>query len=143
MPIDGATIKLLLISAAVLAAALIVWFYLIPWIKGLYADLSGEADQLATGQTPTLSNTSAQAIADAIFSDCGELYNDNTDLETQFALIKNDADFALVKKLFGVQSWALGLKSGDMLQFLTAFVSGSEITKINQILTNNQVKSQI
>ena len=140
---DAATIKLLLIAAAIIAAAFIVWFYLIPWIKGLLAQANGEAQQLQTGETATLSTQEAQAIADAIYSDCGEIYNDNTDLETQFAKIQNDADFFMVQKAFGVKTWALGFKSGDLAQYIAAFISSDERTKINQILTSNQVKSQI
>lgn len=140
---DADTIKLVLIGAAIIAAAAIVWFYVIPWIKGMLAKASGAADQLATGQTATLSNTDAQAISDAIYADCGEVYNNNTDLEIQFAKISNDADFFAVQKSFGVQTWGLGFKSGDLSQFLSAFLSSAEKQKINDILTNNDVKSQI
>lgn len=126
-----------------LIAAWLVWFYLIPYIEGLIAKAEGKANQNRTGQKPTLNKSDAQGVADDIQNACNELWsNDNTAIETAIQKIANDADFYEVQQAFGVQTWELGLKSGNLSAFLHAFLDATEIKKINQILADNGVKSQ-
>lgn len=126
----------------------LVWVYLIPFIEGLATSASYTSQQLATGETPTLTSTQAQGIADSIYNSGNVFWsNDNSGIEADFQQMKNDADFNLVGSKFGTRTWgALGLigaGSGNMQAFIRAFFDADEITKLNGILTNNGVKSQI
>ena len=131
-----------------LVGVAIAWYYVIPKIQGYFVNAGASADQYATGQTPTLTSQQAQGMADSIFNDGNVFWaNNTTDLDSQFQLMNNDADFDLVKGKFGVRTWGgvvgLGGSSGDMIAFIHAFFSASDIAAANAILTAKSIKNQI
>lgn len=134
----------LLIAAAIVW---LVWVYIIPYIMGLFTSASAKGDLVklgAQGEKPTLTDATAQSVADEIYNSGNVLWtNDNSQLEDAFSKIKNDADFDLVKEKFGTQTWGyLGVilpGKGDLNQFVVAFFDASEIQKLNAILKSNGV----
>lgn len=125
-------------------AIYVIYFHVIPIIKGLISKSGSKAKQLASGQKATLTEQQAKDIADSIYGSLSsDWFNDTASVFKDFGNVHNDADYYEVENAFGVRKWGLAyLSSGDLSQFLTAFLSKDDISKINKILSDNGLTFQ-
>lgn len=97
-------------------------------------------DNIQIGDSATLSNTSAQIIADSIYNALDRFNDDEEIIFANFDKIKNADDMKMVYKAFGVRSYLLGTGANylgtkmTLVEWLENDLSSSELAKIQNKL---------
>lgn len=129
----------------IVIVSLYIIYYIYNWIKGKGMSTQYDAAIKASGVQPTLTPQSANNLAQQIYQGLSEDWFNNFDAVKQaFAQIKNDADLLLVEKEWGSKTFGLIAKDSYSLeQALNAMLSPDQLSELNSIMAQNDIKGSV
>ncbi len=131
----------------------VVLYFAVKWIKSFLAEAKRTVTEqaevtalTASGMKKTYPNSTYDGWADELFEYMdGPGTNNVTQIQNIFKYLKNDLDFLMLEKAFGlrVSSWAFFTDPTDLMDWLKSDLSQTLIDGINAQLKLNGITKQI